>query len=293
MKRVATLILALVLLCAGSALAAEPKVFRADGTPAVPMESNAVRNDYALIVDGDEVGITVFTSGLTIKDFTGTSIFVYRTEPTELTLDNVHLKSDVVPPRGQTPLWGYGDLTLTLRNDCTIEGAGSAISILDEEGTTNLTILGDGTLHGSEIGINLQGGDRSTANITLGGNVTVSGGRFAFWYTYDYESHNIYIDGANYPGISAEAGESSANAAELEGSPFNAKTDVYEQVNAVKYLRTQWTMPQENLDEEIVENIENIGNLPKTGDDSRLALWIMLMGMAGAAMFMLKKRAHN
>ena len=33
--------------------------------------------------------------------------------------------------------------------------------------------------------------------------------------------------------------------------------------------------------------------LPKTGDSSKLALWLMLMSMAGAAMFMLRKRAHN
>ena len=33
--------------------------------------------------------------------------------------------------------------------------------------------------------------------------------------------------------------------------------------------------------------------MPQTGDNSSMALWIVLMGMAGAAMFMLRKRAHN
>lgn len=34
-------------------------------------------------------------------------------------------------------------------------------------------------------------------------------------------------------------------------------------------------------------------DLPKTGDDSSMALWICLLGMTGAAMMMLKKRAQN
>ena len=33
--------------------------------------------------------------------------------------------------------------------------------------------------------------------------------------------------------------------------------------------------------------------IPQTGDPSRLSLWIMLMGMAGVGMLMLKKRAQN
>lgn len=33
--------------------------------------------------------------------------------------------------------------------------------------------------------------------------------------------------------------------------------------------------------------------LPQTGDNSSMALWLMLMGLAGAGMYLLRKRAHN
>jgi len=33
--------------------------------------------------------------------------------------------------------------------------------------------------------------------------------------------------------------------------------------------------------------------LPQTGDSSRMALWLCLLGIAGAAMFVLKKRTDN
>lgn len=50
-------------------------------------------------------------------------------------------------------------------------------------------------------------------------------------------------------------------------------------------------MPQGGM--ELTAVWEKVPDLPKTGDNSHLALWFMLMGMAGAAMLMIRKRVHG
>lgn len=139
--------------------------------------------------------------------------------------------------------------------------------------------------------VNIKGGDGITAkNITIG----ISG--------------NVNAAGGNSEKSSAGFGASATENVEISGRLFamsgiggkgvkdvvavSSKKLLLNDVSASESMDGRWWEKTHSSNMRFFSAPEMI-NPPLTGDDSQFGLWVLLMGMAGAAMLMLRKRARN
>ena len=192
---------------------------------------------------------------------------------------------------------GYGNLLITETGMVESAVGGDCVNGYNNRaGNGVLCSKGDATISGSlkAVGgntVNIKGGDGITAkNITIG----ISG--------------NVNAAGGNSEKSSAGFGASATENVEISGRLFamsgiggkgvkdvvavSSKKLLLNDVSASESMDGRWWEKTRSSNMRFFSAPEMI-NPPLTGDDSQFGLWVMLMGMAGAAMLMLRKRARN
>ena len=192
---------------------------------------------------------------------------------------------------------GYGNLLITETGVVESAVGGDCVNGYNNRaGNGVFCSKGDATISGSlkAVGgntVNIKGGDGITAkNITIG----ISG--------------NVNAAGGNSEKSSAGFGASATENVEISGRLFamsgiggkdvkdvvavSSKKLLLNDVSASESMDGRWWEKTRSSNMRFFSAPEMI-NPPLTGDDSQFGLWVLLMGMAGAAMLMLRKRARN
>ena len=192
---------------------------------------------------------------------------------------------------------GHGNLLITETGVVESAVGGDCVNGYNNRaGNGVLCSKGDATISGSlkAVGgntVNIKGGDGITAkNITIG----ISG--------------NVNAAGGNSEKSSAGFGASATENVEISGRLFamsgiggkgvkdvvavSSKKLLLNDVSASESMGGRWWEKTRSSNMRFFSAPEMI-NPPLTGDDSQFGLWVLLMGMAGAAMLMLRKRARN
>jgi len=313
MKRLVGLLLALAMMlgAAGALAAALPNgsVKLADGiTDATPCSVSGIHsahnNDYCFYSYGVYSYLNVLKSGLTISGFqsgdgfSGIRIMIgdpinIADAPLTLTLDGVR----ITVPINAVSYMGEADLILNLKNNTLLNGGNYGIHMQDNNQSASLTVTGDGTIEGGNSGIHVQDSTTQGAAVcTLGGNLTVSGGNTSAVALNTSGSKELKIAGDRYRGIMLLAGDSPANAAQI--NIYDNLVDVYgiDAVKNAKYISTQTPTGGGMAGGGSLIHVGGMlidqpaADLPQTGDSSSLALWLGVLALAGAAMTARRKR---
>ena len=223
-----------------------------------------VEGDYGIYVDSDGSAavnvegikrITAETRGVSVKAETDTMLNVTDVEEITSTGDF----SYAVYAGAMD-----GDMTLNVRNVGKIAGKSRGLYATSSFGNAQAYVADVQEIDSDFIGISVFSQERDSA-LTLGGNVTATGSEAVMVKTrYGYGT--VKLDRENYPGIAAQLYKN-----ETDEEPEKTLTALNaEELKAYHKVRTVLA--------------PKAAGLPATGDDSQLALYMAMLGIAAAAL---------